>query len=101
MKGLTGQKPLNPSHPIHRFFNPIGESPPQPPVGGGGTVEKGMSALRALVRFWRDDAATTAIEYGLIALFISVAIVVSVNALGSSVEGLFTNVSSQLATAGR
>ena len=59
-----------------------------------------MSALRALARFWRDDTATTAIEYGLIAVLVSVVIVVTVNAIGSSVEGLFTNVSSQLATAG-
>lgn len=71
------------------------------PVGGASTVENGMAALRALGRFWQDDAATTAIEYGLIAVLVSVAIVVTVNAIGVGVEGLFTNVSSQLATAGR
>jgi pilus assembly protein Flp/PilA len=60
-----------------------------------------MAAFRALRRFWRDDAATTAIEYGLIAVLVSVVIVVSVNAIGTSVEGLFTNVNGKLATAGQ
>ena len=60
-----------------------------------------MAALRLLSRFWKDEAATTAIEYGLIAFGISVVIVVSVNAIGSSVKGLYTNVSTNLATAGQ
>jgi pilus assembly protein Flp/PilA len=62
------------------------------------SVENCMSAL---VRFWRDEAATTAIEYGLIAFGISVVIVAAVNAIGSDVKGLYTNVSSNLANAGR
>jgi pilus assembly protein Flp/PilA len=57
-----------------------------------------MAALR---RFWRNEAATTAIEYGLIAFGISVVIVVAVNQIGASVEGLFTNTSTALSTAGQ
>ena len=57
--------------------------------------------MSALLRFWRDEGATTAIEYGLIAAGISVVIVAAVNAIGSDVKGLFTNVSTQLGTAGR
>jgi pilus assembly protein Flp/PilA len=57
--------------------------------------------MSALLRFWRDESATTAIEYGLIAAGISVVIVAAVNAIGSDVKGLFTNVSTQLSTAGR
>ena len=57
--------------------------------------------MSALMRFWRDDAATTAIEYGLIAFGISVVIVVAVNAIGTDVKGLYTSVSSNLANAGR
>jgi pilus assembly protein Flp/PilA len=60
-----------------------------------------MSALRLLLRFCKDDTATTAIEYGLIAFGISVVIVATVNQIGSSVSGLYTNVSQNLATAGR
>jgi pilus assembly protein Flp/PilA len=57
--------------------------------------------MSALMRFWRDDAGTTAIEYGLIACGISVVIVAAVNAIGSDVKGLFTNVSNSLSNAGR
>src|SRR4029077_13095132 len=60
---------------------------------GSPRVENGMSAL---LRFWRDDAATTAIAYALIAAGISVVIVAAVNAIGSDVKGLYTNVSSNL-----
>ncbi len=56
---------------------------------------------RLLVRFWRDEAATTAIEYGLIAFGISVVIVTAVNSIGTSVKGLYTNVSGNLANAGK
>jgi pilus assembly protein Flp/PilA len=55
----------------------------------------------ALVRFWRDEAATTAIEYGLIAVGISVVIIAAVNAIGASVTGLFNNVDTALGTAGK
>jgi pilus assembly protein Flp/PilA len=61
-------------------------------------VENCMSAL---MRFWRDDAGTTAIEYGLIAFGISVVIVASVNAIGGNVKNLYTNVSGNLANAGK
>jgi pilus assembly protein Flp/PilA len=61
-------------------------------------AEIGMSAL---IRFWRDEAATTAIEYGLIAFGISVVIVAAVNAIGSDVKNLYTNVSSNLSNAGK
>ena len=55
----------------------------------------------ALLRFWRDEAATTAIEYGLIAVGISVVIIAAVNAIGVSVTGLFNNVDTALSTAGK
>jgi pilus assembly protein Flp/PilA len=57
--------------------------------------------MSALLRFWRNEAATTAIEYGLIAFGISVVIVVTVNAIGTSVSGLYTNVSQNLSNAGK
>ena len=43
--------------------------------------------------FARDDAGATAIEYALIAFFISVAIVVSAPAVGIAVSDLFDLVS--------
>jgi pilus assembly protein Flp/PilA len=52
-------------------------------------------------RFANDESGATAIEYGLIAAGISVAIITVVNTLGSQLKATFTNVSSQLATAGK
>lgn len=43
--------------------------------------------------FARDEAGATAIEYALIAVFISVAIAASAPAIGSTVSGLFDLVS--------
>jgi pilus assembly protein Flp/PilA len=51
-------------------------------------------------RFIKEESGATAIEYGLIAAGISVAILVVVNALGSQLRTTFTKVTSQLATTG-
>lgn len=49
-----------------------------------------------LKKFIRNEEGATAIEYGLIAAGIAVAISVVVFTLGSKLEGLFTNVSGKL-----
>ncbi len=54
----------------------------------------------SLLRFMRDTSGATAIEYGLIAAGISVAIIAVVNALGGTLQNTFSNVSSQLGNAG-
>jgi pilus assembly protein Flp/PilA len=54
-----------------------------------------------LKRFLTDESGATAIEYGLIAAGISVAIIAVVNSLGSQLKTTFSTVSSQLATAGK
>ena len=51
---------------------------------------------RHLVRFCTDRSGATAIEYGLIAAGISVAIIVAVNTIGTNLNTTFTSVSSQL-----
>jgi pilus assembly protein Flp/PilA len=51
--------------------------------------------------FLRDDSAATAIEDGLIAAGISVAIIATVNTLGGQLKNTFTTVSTQLGTAGK
>jgi pilus assembly protein Flp/PilA len=48
------------------------------------------------VRFVKDESAATAIEYGLIAAGISVAIIAVVNGLGSSLNAKFSTISTQL-----
>ena len=47
-------------------------------------------------RFLRDEQGATAIEYGLIASGIAVAIIVTVNSLGSNLNNTFGNVSANL-----
>jgi pilus assembly protein Flp/PilA len=48
------------------------------------------------VRFVKDDSGATAIEYGLIAAGISVAIIAIVNTLGGQLSTKFTSISTQL-----
>jgi pilus assembly protein Flp/PilA len=51
------------------------------------------SFIRKLVK---DESGATAIEYGLIAALVAVAAIVGMTALGTSLNGIFTNVSSEL-----
>lgn len=46
--------------------------------------------------FLKDQSGATAIEYGLIAAGISVAIIAVVNGLGSTLNTKFTSISTQL-----
>jgi len=50
-------------------------------------------------RLWADEAGATAIEYGLLAALIAVAIIGAVTTLGQGLIGTFTQVSDELATA--
>ncbi|MCA1300797.1 Flp family type IVb pilin [Stappia indica] len=52
-----------------------------------------------LARFAKDESGATAIEYGLIAGLISIAIVTAVAAAGGSVASIFGKVSTALGTA--
>jgi pilus assembly protein Flp/PilA len=53
-----------------------------------------MSQLMA--RFWRDQSGATAIEYGLIAAGISVAIITVVKGIGTKLDTTFGSISTQL-----
>jgi len=50
-------------------------------------------------RFAKDESGATAIEYGLIAAGISVAIIAVVQGLGTNLKSTFTTVSTALAPA--
>jgi pilus assembly protein Flp/PilA len=52
--------------------------------------------VRVLWRFLDDDRAATAIEYGLIAAGISVAIIAVVQGLGTQLNTTFSSISSSL-----
>ena len=51
---------------------------------------------RILSRFLNDDTGATAIEYGLIAAGIAVAIITTVNTLGGGLNTQFGNVNAEL-----
>ncbi|MGA2941525.1 MAG: Flp family type IVb pilin [Xanthobacteraceae bacterium] len=52
--------------------------------------------MRLIIRFLKDESAATAIEYGLIATGIAVAIIPVITGLGSKLKTTFTSVSSAL-----
>lgn len=52
--------------------------------------------MKMFRRFLRDDTGATAIEYGLIAAGIALAIISVVNGLGTKLNGKFGSISSSL-----
>jgi pilus assembly protein Flp/PilA len=52
--------------------------------------------MRTVIRFLKDENGATAIEYGLIAAGISVAIIAIVKGLGTKLNSTFSSVSTQL-----
>ena len=52
--------------------------------------------MAKLLAFLRNECGATAIEYGLIAAGVSIAIVAAVQLLGTSVDNTFTSVNSAL-----
>jgi pilus assembly protein Flp/PilA len=51
---------------------------------------------KLVMRFVKDESGATAIEYGLIAAGISVAIIAVVNGIGTTLNGMFTSINTQL-----
>jgi pilus assembly protein Flp/PilA len=51
--------------------------------------------MSKLVQFLKNESGATAIEYGLIAAGISVAIIAVVNSLGTQLNAKFTSISTQ------
>ena len=60
-------------------------------------IIKELPMKNLFVRFVKNESGATAIEYGLIAAGISVAIIAVVNGLGSQLNVTFTSVKSSLA----
>jgi len=54
--------------------------------------------MRALIRFMKEEKGATAIEYGLIASLIAVAIVAVLLTLGPQLSAVFTKVQNSLKT---
>jgi len=52
--------------------------------------------MSKVLAFLKDETGVTAIEYGLIAAGISVVIIATVNTIGSTLNGTFNSISTQL-----
>jgi pilus assembly protein Flp/PilA len=52
--------------------------------------------MSKIIAFLKNESGATAIEYGLIAAGISIAIIAAVNGLGTQLNATFTSVSTQL-----
>jgi pilus assembly protein Flp/PilA len=55
--------------------------------------------MKFINKLFRDETGATAIEYGLIAALIAVAIMTTVSGLGSQLNSTFKKTSSQMSTA--
>jgi pilus assembly protein Flp/PilA len=51
---------------------------------------------RSLLKFWSDESGATAIEYGLIAAGIALAIIAVVNGLGTTLNDKFSSINTSL-----
>ena len=59
-------------------------------------VNQEVILKRIFSQFWADEAGATAIEYGLIAAGISLAIIAAVNGLGTTLNTKFTSINNSL-----
>ncbi|WP_027062380.1 Flp family type IVb pilin [Mesorhizobium loti] len=55
---------------------------------------------KIISRFVRDESGATAIEYGLIAALIALAIITGAGALGNSINAKFTRIATTLNSSG-
>jgi pilus assembly protein Flp/PilA len=61
-----------------------------------GYAEEVHHMKRFLLKFWSDESGATAIEYGLIAAGIALAIIAAVNGLGTNLNTVFSSVNTSL-----
>ncbi|WJH41906.1 Flp family type IVb pilin [Aliirhizobium terrae] len=54
---------------------------------------------KIFARFRKDESGATAIEYGLIAALISVALIAGASALGNNISGTFNTISGKMGAA--
>jgi pilus assembly protein Flp/PilA len=56
--------------------------------------------VESMMKFWKDESGATAVEYGLIAALIAVAVIVGATALGSATGNTMSDVASEVGKAG-
>lgn len=52
--------------------------------------------MKNFIRFLRDESGATAIEYGLLAALIAVAIITAVGLVGDNLTDMFNNIASEI-----
>jgi pilus assembly protein Flp/PilA len=66
------------------------------PACGHLTLTRRRTLRNIFLKFWADQSGATAIEYGLIAAGIALAIIAAVNGLGVTLNGTFTSINTSL-----
>jgi pilus assembly protein Flp/PilA len=54
--------------------------------------------MKYIVRFFKDEEGVTAIEYGLLASLIAVAIIIAAGTVGTNLNAVFTYIAGKLTT---
>jgi pilus assembly protein Flp/PilA len=52
--------------------------------------------MKMIAKFAKDESGATAIEYGLIAALIAVALIVAASAVGNNLQGVFNKIANHL-----
>ena len=71
-------------------------TPGRPRVSSTSHVYMELPMKNLIARFVKDESGATAIEYGLIAAGISLAIIAVVNGLGTNLNAKFTSINNSL-----
>jgi pilus assembly protein Flp/PilA len=66
------------------------------PRGTTRSVQQREIQLKRISKFWSNESGATAIEYGLIAAGIALAIITIVNTLGTTLNTNFTSINTSL-----
>jgi pilus assembly protein Flp/PilA len=80
----------NLTHPTQGFFRP--RALRKLTLGHSSVRQQGAIVMNALMRVLRDESGATAIEYGLIAAGISIAIIAVVKGIGTQLNITFNSV---------
>jgi pilus assembly protein Flp/PilA len=69
-------------------------------LGPGASILNRSNNMTNLIRFLKDDSGATAIEYGLLASLIAVALITAVQTLGTTLTSKFSDITSAIKDAG-
>ena len=88
---------LGSGEPCFHFIAVASEHPgAKTKTSSGCLANVGEMKMKNIMRFLKDKSGATAIEYGLIAALIAVAVISGVTALGGNAEKTFQNVATEI-----